>query len=197
MIIGVTGNSGSGKSSLLRNVCIDKNFLIIDADKVGHKILLTKECKEEVLEFFGENIVIDGEISRKLLGEIVFNDKEKLAKLTEITHKYILEEVRKKICENNKKYDIIFIDAALLIESGMSKMCDYNILVTASLENKISRIMERDGITFDLANARLDKQSKDSYLEKHCDFIIENFEFETSLENFKKIISKWENNEIS
>ncbi len=197
MIIGITGNSGSGKSSLLKNTNFDKNIFIIDADKIGHEILLTKECKEEVLGFFGKGIVVDGEISRKLLGEIVFNDKGKLAKLTEITHKYILEEVRKKICENDKKYDIIFIDAALLIESGMYKSCDFNILVTTSLENKISRIQERDGISYELAVARLDKQSKEDYLKEHCDFVIENFEFEKSVENFKKIISKWENNENS
>ncbi len=188
MIIGITGNSGSGKSYVVNNVSLPYKYFVIDADVVGHKILLQDNCKKEVLDFFGDEILVNGEISRKILGPIVFNDKEKLKKLTEITHKYIISNIQNTINNEKNKYDIIFVDAALLIESQLYKSCDYNILISSTLENKISRIVKRDNITLDLAKQRLSKQSDENFLKDKCTVVLENNYNNNILEDFKQVI---------
>ncbi len=188
MIIGITGNSGSGKSYIVNNVSLPYKYYVIDADVVGHKILLQDNCKNEVLDFFGNEILVNGEISRKILGPIVFNNKDKLKKLTEITHKYIIKNIQNTISKEKNKYDIIFVDAALLIESQLYKSCDYNILISSTLENKISRIVKRDNISLDLAKQRLNKQSDESFLKDKCTIVLHNNHHTNILEDFQKVI---------
>ncbi len=196
MIIGVTGNSGSGKSFVLTNVTLSCKYFIIDADKIGHKILQEKKCKEEVINFFGKEILEEDEISRKILGEIVFKDKEKLNVLTSITHKYIIKRILTLIAEKNDKYDIIFLDAPLLVESNLYKHCNYNILISAKYEDKVFRIMQRDNLEETLAKSRLNKQSSEKTLAKKCNFVICNDGTEDVLKRFEKIVSKLLENEV-
>ncbi len=188
MVIGVTGNSGSGKSFVINNISLPYKYYIIDADVVGHKILLQEDCKEEVLNYFGEEILENGEISRKILGPIVFNDKEKLKKLTEITHKYIIANIKNTVLLEKDNYDIIFIDAALLIESELYKICNYNILISSTKDNKISRIIKRDNISIDLALKRLDKQSSELFLKERCNITLKNHGTLEILKDFEKVI---------
>ncbi len=188
MIIGVTGNSGSGKSYILSHIDLPYKSYIIDADKIGHKILTLDVCKKEVVSCFGDNILQDEEISRKALGEIVFNNKEELAKLTKITHKYIIKNILDTIQTKKENYDIIFIDAALLIESGLNNHCDYNILVTSSFDDKLKRIVKRDNITQELAVARLQKQTLEETLKENCDFVVHNNIKEDVIEIFESVI---------
>ncbi len=188
MIIGITGNSAVGKSFLIRN--IEKDYFLIDADKIGHSVLLMADCKAEVVNIFGNEILQDGEIVRKRLGEIVFNDKNLLNKLTKITHYYILKEIDSLIEENKNKHKIIILDAALLIESGLHEKCDKTILVTASYEQKIAKMVERDNISEELAKARLDKQTNDSKNQKNVDIVFENSYNLKAIQNFNNIINR-------
>ncbi len=173
MIIGVTGNSGSGKSEVCK-ILKEKGGYIIDTDKLGHQIIKKgQKAYDEILNYFGKDILQNEEINRKVLGEIVFNNKEKLDVLTKITHKYITEEVKKQI-KTNKSKNYIVIDGALLIEAKVNKFCDQVWLVDANINTKIKRIVKRDNISENLAKKRLDKQRKFEDFKNHVDYIIEN-----------------------
>lgn len=194
MVFGITGNSGSGKSTLVNGFKSDYNIYIIDADKIGHSVLLMDKCKEEVLSNFGNEILENGEISRKKLGEVVFSDKVKLNLLTKITHKYIISEIKALLFKNKEKYDIIFLDAALLIESRLYDLCDVNILIKASLESKKNRIMLRDSLSEVEAVKRLEKQTDEVYLGSFCDVVIENNDISESQRVFNQsVIEKVKN----
>ncbi len=188
MIVGITGNSGVGKSFLIKN--IKRTKYVIDADRIGHECLLMAECKTEIVAEFGDRILNSSEIDRKKLGKIVFLDKAKLEILTTITHKYILNEINYLIEINKSNYELIIIDAPLLVEAGLHKKCDKSILVTASFDEKIKRIVERDKISKEVAEGRLNKQSKDETQQKNVDIVFENGYNLKSIENFNMIINK-------
>lgn len=171
MIIGITGASGAGKS--IASKVFEKNgFFIIDLDKIAHGIYDTnKLCVEEVAREFGNGILDEnGKVMRKKLGEIVFADKEKLNILNKITHKYILNEVFKKLDGKNNAV----LDAPLLFESGLEKHCDITLGIISPNEVKTKRIQERDGVSQDYAEKRLEKQHSDEFFEKNCTFCIRN-----------------------
>ena len=171
MIIGITGASGAGKS--IASKVFEKNgFFIIDLDKIAHGIYDTnKLCVEEVAREFG-NCILDenGKVMRKKLGEIVFADKEKLNILNKITHKYILNEVFKKLDGKNNAV----LDAPLLFEAGLEKHCDITLGIISPNEVKTKRIQERDGVSQGYAAKRLEKQHNDEFFEKNCTFCIRN-----------------------
>ncbi len=176
-VIGVTGNIGSGKTAV-SNYLKDKNYFIIDADKIGHTILLRKGLAyDEVINFFGDDILdADKNINRKALGKIVFNDKEKLNILTKITHKYIVEIIKSTV-QNRKRLNIdkyIIIDAALLIESNLDEICDNVIVVVSNMQTRIERIVKRDATTKENALKKINSQKTNDELVKFANYTIEN-----------------------
>lgn len=177
-IIGLTGNSGSGKSAVA-DILRESGGYIIDCDMIAHNNMSQNGVAyNDIVSEFGKDILDEGgEINRKKLGEIVFNDKEKLRLLNSITHKYITYEVNRKIQEIKNKhgeYKCIVIDAPLLIEAGLECLADEIWVVSAGINKKIDRIMVRDGITRDMAIARLKNQRSDEELIKWADVIIYN-----------------------
>ena len=140
-------------------------------------------------------VVIDGVLDRKRLGEIVFNDRERLKYLNKITHKYIGEEVKKLLKENEEKgVKFSAIDGVEIIESGYADMCDILIAVNAPVKLRITRIMSREGVSMGYAAMRIGAQKSDKYYEDNCDITIWNDfptaeEFEKHcLDIFKKIM---------
>lgn len=177
-VIGITGNSGSGKS-MISELIKSQGAYIIDADKVAHKIMqVGKKAYNEIIDFFGSEVINnDKTINRKILGNIVFNDSQKLNKLNDITHKYILEYIKDEIREiKNKKseYKYIVIDAPLLIETGLNKECDYIWIVYASIEKRLERIKKRDNISEEIVLKRFKNQTPFEVLKKFADVVIEN-----------------------
>ena len=151
LTFGVMGNIGSGKSTVCR-VLSEMGGYIIDADKLGHEIILRGQpAYDEVLAEFGVDILLEsGEIDRKKLGAIAFSEIEKIKKLTEITHKYVVQETIKRIkiiTESPGEYKFITIDVPLLFEAGMEKLCDYTFLIRASEEVRIERVINRDNLS--------------------------------------------------
>ena len=160
-VIGLTGGTGSGKSVVSRGLEA-AGAVIVDADKIAHEIILKgKPAYHEIIEYYGIGILDeDGNIIRKKLGEIVFNDKEKLPFLNQCTHKYIPAEVKKQIDTAKKAgtAKAIIVDAPLLLEAGLEKVCDLVWVVYADPEVRAQRVMARDGITYELAKARIANQ---------------------------------------
>ena len=171
MIIGITGGSGSGKSTVSR--CFEKKgFVNVDTDKIGHSILMPDGLAySEIVSHFGTEILnSDGTINRKLLGKIVFSNPEELKVLNKISHYYITKTV-KDIIKNNKN---VAIDGALLIESKISFLCDKLIYVHCPEEVRIARIMERDVISKQDALLRISSQNSEEFYKNHCHYTIIN-----------------------
>ena len=175
-IIGLCGGSGSGKgtvSSLFNRFGV----IAIDTDRVYHEITShPSECLISLAREFGSEIVKNGALDRAKLREIVFDplySDIRLARLNEITHKYVIAETERLIIE----YDMagrkgVIIDAPLLFESGLDKRCDVVISVVANSEVRIARIMLRDGISLESARRRIDSQIPDSVLIQKSDYVI-------------------------
>lgn len=173
MIIGLTGGSGTGKSTITK-VFVENGYVVIDPDKIYQSVIVPEsDCIREIANAFGaEYILPDGTLDRRKMGTLVFSDKEKLDILNKITHKYVIERINEKIADANGKN--IVIDAPLLFSAGLYKMCDKIVCVVSSDKNRIGRIATRDGIDEKSAFARIKAQmSNDEYIEK-SDFIIEN-----------------------
>ncbi len=197
-VIGITGNIGSGKS-VVSNYLKEKKCFIIDADKIGHNILLRDGLAyDEVVNYFGNEIVgtdNDKNIDRKILGQIVFNDKQKLQILNNITHKHIIKKIKGLIIERKRlNYDdYIIIDAALLVEANLHEICDIVIVVVSDLEKRIGRIIKRDNITKENALKKIQSQKTNEQLIKYGNFVIENNSDLTTLyEQIEKILKKIE-----
>lgn len=187
MIIGITGGSGSGKSSVVKELEKD-GFYIIDADLVARECVKQgKPSYNEIREHFGDGVFFEnGELNRKKLGSIVFSEEKELAVLNSITHKYIHMEIKSEI-EANPGRDII-IDAAVLKQGGFAELCDIIILVTAKKEIRIERIMKRDSLSFENAKNRIESQESDEQYKKYCDFAVDNSGKEDITEVKNKIL---------
>jgi dephospho-CoA kinase len=178
-ILGITGGMGSGKTTVA-NYLKDKGAAVIDADELGREVLKKGTgAFDETKEAFGQRIFgTDGEINRKKLGDIVFKDKEKLKKLNDITHKFIIEKINLKIDElkNDKNISMIVIDAAIPVKRGFIDVTDEIWAVITDRESRIQRIMGKSDLTYYEAVDRIDAQPSDSEYTNIADKIITNNE---------------------
>ena len=178
LTIGLTGGSGSGKSSVSELIAL-YGIPSINADKLYHE-LTRAGCELTLLlsEHFGKSVIgDDGTLNRRALADIVFSDLtgELLSKLNSLTHGAVINQALKLIdIERRKGTRAIIFDAPLLFESGFDKKCDYIISVIADENLRLQRIIKRDGITMDAAKKRISSQKNDEFLISHSDFIIRN-----------------------
>jgi len=171
--IGITGGIGSGKSTVCRVFSV-MGIPVFEADKVARKLMDTdEEIHEKLVRLFGAAVYLpDQTVNRKYLAGIVFKDPSLLAKLNEIVHPV----VRKTFfdwCERQKSPYIIH-EAAILFESGFYKMMDKTITVVTNEDERIHRVMKRDGITMELVKERIKNQWSDEERMKLADFVIGN-----------------------
>ena len=186
MIIGITGSSGAGKSTICETLKKNYKVKIINADKIAKK--LSKKGTSYIIDIikkFGKDIVNEeGELKRKKLAEIIYSDPKKREELNEYTFKYVKEDIEKQISKLNED-TIAVIDAPLLFESELNKICDKVIGVISRKELQIERIVARDNIDYEQAEKRLAAQKTNEFYIKNCDDIIEN---NNNLVNIEKII---------
>lgn len=187
--LGITGGSGCGKttvSDIIRNEGID----VIDTDIAARLVVEPgKPALNEIKKHFGQEYITEnGMLDRKKMGALVFSVPEKRLLLNKITHKYISEYIEEYI--NNYSGDIIGIDGAVLIESGIGARCDYILSVLAEKEERIKRITERDGITGEEAKKRIEAQKNDEFYIENSDYIVyNNSEKGNLVHQIKKIIA--------
>ena len=172
-VIGITGGTGAGKST----VCAElkkRGAEIIDADAISRQVSQKGGIAfDEIVEGFGTEILNDlGEIDRRALGKIVFNDTEKLSLLNGITHKHIFAEMerRMKLCTAK----IAVLDVPLLFDKDFPLHCDLTVAIIAEPEIRLKRIMARDGITYDAAVARMKNQISDEDYARLADICVAN-----------------------
>ena len=173
MIIGITGGTGCGKSSAC-DFFKDQGYLVIDSDKIARDVCKKgSPCLDELCQFFGFDILdAGGNLMRKELGKIVFSNSDKLKKLNEITHKYIIEEIT-EIIEKNKEINIV-LDAPLLIETGLDSVCTKKLCILADKDIRKKRISKRDSLSSEEAENRIRSQHDDEFYISHCDYVVHN-----------------------
>ena len=184
LIIGLTGNIGCGKSSLSK-IFMDEGIDVVDADIVSRQIFEDEELLQTVFEKFGPSIKNnDGSLNRKALGNIVFNDDEKLIELNNITHPRIKEKIFNQIrnIEEQGK-PIVILDGALLVETGYLDDVDKLIVVTCDEEIQIERIKKRDNCTKLEALSRIKSQMSQVEKVKYADYTIDNSDTIEELKN--------------
>ena len=170
MIIGITGGTGCGKTTLLEAIA-SNGGLVLDCDQIYHQLLQTDAQLLAAIESRFPGTVEDGCLQRKKLGAIVFSDEKALEDLNAITHSAVKKEVLRQL-ENRPK--VAAIDAIALFEGGLAELCDITVAVTAPVEDRVKRIMLRDGISEAYARNRIRAQKRDSWFRERCDYILEN-----------------------
>lgn len=179
-IIGLTGPSGAGKTTLC-SIADGFGIKSIDTDAVYHSLLVPPSaCLDELVSEFGKGILrSDGKLDRPALASIVFGEndaeKPKLKRLGEITHKYVLNEARRIIKAADARGErAIIVDAPALYESGFHKECDFVICLLASQGLRLRRIIDRDHITEENADRRIHGQKEDSFYMDRADYTLTN-----------------------
>lgn len=169
MIIGITGGTGCGKSTLLAE--LEKlGAVALDCDEIYHELLKTDAALLASIEERFPNTVVDGVLQRKKLGEIVFSDKNALLDLNKITHTAIKNEVLKRL----KGVQFGAIDAIGLYESGLAELCDVTVAVTAPKEQRVLRLLQREGVSKEYAQSRINAQPEDDWFQDRCDYVLSN-----------------------
>jgi dephospho-CoA kinase len=175
--IGITGGIGSGKTTVCR-IFEKLGIPVFYADTVAKEIMITDPVlREGIINAFGKDSYdLSGKLNNKYIAQLVFNDKQELEKLNGLVHPAVFRafDTWEETIPAEVPYTLK--EAALLFESGSYKMCDKTILVTAPADVRIQRVMERDGVTREQVEARMDKQMSDDEKKKMADFLITNDE---------------------
>lgn len=194
IVIGITGGIGTGKSVVSKILKEELNLDVIDADELARKAVEQGSLGlKRITEEFGTEVLKkDKTLDRKALGDIIFNDESKRNALNSIVH----PEVARLYAAEIEKYrslrrEYVIYDCPLLIEASLAKKVDVVILVRADRQTQVRRIMERNGVSIEEANRRVDAQMPGDEKEKYADIILWN---DGSLEELKRaILSMWRN----
>ncbi|XP_003486629.1 bifunctional coenzyme A synthase [Bombus impatiens] len=173
-IIGLTGGIASGKSSVAEKLQ-KLGAALVNCDKIAHNLYLPgKKCFDTIVENFGPTILKpDGSIDRRALGNIVFNDQMQLSKLNKIVWPIILEETKKQIYDFNAKgFDVIVMEAAVLIQANWQHECHEIWTCIIPQEEAIRRIVERNGLTEADAKVRIQAQPNNVEQIKEANVVI-------------------------
>lgn len=178
MILGLTGQTGAGKT-VLSKIFYQHGYEIINADKIVHEIYDTQpDCLQALVRCFGNAILMEEKIlNRKKLGEIVFSNEDKLRALESIVYPFVLKEISIRLKNKNR----VLLDAPTLFESGANSLCDFTIAVLADKRIRCKRIQNRDCLREDEAMSRIQAQKEDAFYHSRADYILYN---NTGLEDF-------------
>ena len=170
MILGITGGTGCGKTTLLKAIQA-RGGLVLDCDVIYHELLASDAGLLEAIESRFLGVVECGILDRKKLGSIVFADEKALLDLNRITHRAVKQEVLRRL-ESGPK--LAAIDAIGLFEGELAELCDVTVAVVAPTEDRVTRLMKRDGISESYARSRIAAQHDESWFRQRCDYVLEN-----------------------
>ena len=170
MIIGITGGTGCGKTTLL-NLIAARGGLILDCDAIYHELLISDKAMLEASENRFPGVVENGALNRKKLGTIVFADENALLDLNRITHAAVKTEVLRRLEDAPK---LAAIDAIGLFDGNLAPLCDVTVAVTAPEEARVKRLMLRDDISEDYARSRIRAQHREDWFRERCDYVLSN-----------------------
>ena len=185
--IAITGNIAAGKSAA-ENFLSEQGYTVTDTDEITHFLLKKSSVKEKIYlcfkgyDIFNEN----GEIDRKKLGKIVFNNSGLLKQLEKIVHPAVIEEIN-KFFDRNKNKELVFVSVPLLYETNMTYLFDKVIIICADDEIRKKRLTEKRGFSLDEAESRMNSQMPQEEKIKSADFVIYN---NSDLNNFSNQLNR-------
>ncbi len=185
-IIGLTGGIGSGKTTLV-NYMESLGIPIFIADEEAKKAMQSPHVLEEVKTSFGNSIFENGQLNRQQLASIVFSNPDKLKELNSIIH----PEVKRLFViwlNQHKTVPFVVYEAAILFESGSYQNCDYIITLTAPLEDRITRVMQRDNCSREQVLQRINAQLTDEERAAKSNFVIDNTIAQSAKNEIDKIL---------
>lgn len=188
MIIGLTGQSGAGKSTV-SGVFESKGFSVIDCDRIARETAQNRAFLNELSGRFPQKLLNpDGSLNRQATADLIYNDARAREKYQRVIFPYIIYEMIREIKELG---GIVVLDAPTLFEAGVDIICDSIVAVTADTELCVRRIAERDKIAEQKARERLSSQYSAEFFKEHSDHCIENSTTEADLrENAARVADK-------
>jgi len=185
-IIGLTGGIGSGKTTIA-NHFKEANIPVYIADDEARKIMQSEEIIDAIRKTFGDAIFDDTILNREKLSKIVFENPEKLKLLNAIIHPAVKKDFQNWVL-NHKNAPFVIYEAAILFESGSYKNCDFIITVTAPIETRIQRVIQRDNTTREQVLKRINAQWNDEQRIAKSDFVIDNVDIKKTKLEVDKIL---------
>ncbi len=193
LLIGLTGPSGTGKTTALKKAQ-ELGFLCIDCDKVAKNETENNPlCKQAIKESFGEEVFDGGVLNRKLLAKLAFSTKEKTELLNQTVLPFVVAEILRII--ENSQTDNIILDAPTLFQSGLNEICNFTVCLMCDRETRLARIINRDNITKEAAESRINAAEDDEFFIKNCNFTVyNNSDEKTFLNEFSELLVKIKEN---
>lgn len=171
MVVGLTGNIGSGKSTIAKAFKA-LGWLVFNSDDVAKLAYLDKDIKKEVIHLLGDGAYQNNQLNKEFVSQSVFYDKSLLENLNGIIHPYVKKQFN--LFVNSHPKQLLLKESALLFETNIYKELNKTILVTANDIERLKRIRKRDGISEELALKKMNSQMAQSEKSKLADFVIEN-----------------------
>lgn len=176
IVIGITGPTGSGKSTVCGDL-IKNGYCVIDADKIAKQIIdESVSCKNSLAEYFGRDILDENNnLIRKILSERAFLNSTNLKMLNNITHPLIKDGIKSELDKcKSKGENVVILDVPLLFETRLDVLCNYTIAIISDENIRRERLIKRDNLSKDLINMRILAQNKDEYYKNNADYILFN-----------------------
>ncbi|MCM1121903.1 MAG: dephospho-CoA kinase [Eubacterium sp.] len=179
-IIGITGGVGSGKTQILEYLKEHTNCRVIVADRVAHELEEPGQvCYEQIVALLGRKILTeDGRIDRSAMAAAIFNDQDLLARINEIVHPAVRDDINRAIAEEKEAggLDYLFIEAALLIENGYGGIVDEMWYIYADEQVRRDRLKSSRGYTDEKIDSIMKEQLSEEVFRRHCSVVIDNSE---------------------
>ena len=191
-IIGLTGGIGTGKTTVATYFA-SKGVPVYIADEAAKKIMNTKEVIQEVQALFTENVILEnGQLNREFIRELVFTNKDKLAQLNSIIHPKVKRNFDDWLSQHQDA-PFVIKEVAILFETNGQEYCDVTILITAPLETRIQRVLERDKTSKDIILQIIQNQLPEEQKIRLATYVIENENLEKTYEFVDILIKKLNN----
>ena len=179
--VGLTGGIGSGKTTIANLFALHFSIPIYIADtKAKELVANNKQLQQEIVTLLGEEAFVEGRYNTSFVAQEVFSNKEKLDKLNAIIHPYVQQDFLQ--WKQSQQAPYVIKEAAILFESGSYRDCDFIIMVTAPLEERIERVMLRDKIDRETVEKRIKNQWNDEKKIELSTFVIENREIDKPIQ---------------